>query len=50
MNLYRVTLAYNIDGSGSSMTVPLHAYSEIHACQLAQSQHPGTFALSAVLG
>jgi hypothetical protein len=50
MNHYRVTLAYNVEGTGSTMTIPLYAYSEVHACQLAQSQNPGMFALSAVLG
>jgi len=49
MKLYRVTLAYNIDGTGSTMTIPLYAYSEVHACQLAQSQNAGMYALSAVL-
>lgn len=50
MNLYYVTLTYSADGTGSTITIPLYAYSEIHACQLAQSQNPGMFALAAALG
>ncbi len=49
MKNYFVTLAARPDGSGSSLGVHVFAYSEFHACQLAQSNHPDCYAVSAVL-
>jgi hypothetical protein len=48
MHSYMVTLAYRPDGSGSTLCIPLMAYSEIHACQLAQANYPEMFAIAAV--
>ncbi len=44
---YTVKLAYYPDGSGSTMTTHVYADSEFHACQLAQANNPGMYALSA---
>lgn len=49
MNNYLVMLAYYPDGSGSLFGHYVYAYSEFHACQLAQSQNPGKYAISAEL-
>ena len=47
MHQYLVTMAERPDGSGSSRGVHVFAYSEFHACQLAQSEWPGWNAVSA---
>lgn len=47
MRLYKVTLAYDPKGFGSTITITISASSEFHACQLAQSQNPGMYALKA---
>lgn len=47
MYSFVVTLAYSPDGSGSTMSIHVNADSEFHACQLAQANNPGMYALSA---
>ena len=49
MKQYLVTLAARPDGSGSSLGVHVFGYSEFHACQLAQRENPGWYAVSAAL-
>jgi hypothetical protein len=49
MKQYLVTLAARPDGGGSSQGFHVFAYSEFHACQLAQGENPGWYAVSAVL-
>ena len=48
MHSYLVTLAAYPDGGGSSMGVHVNAYSEFHACQLAQANWPGWYPVMAV--
>lgn len=47
MNTYYVMLSFRPDGGGGGMSTHVYAYSEFHACQLAQSQYPGMYAISA---
>ena len=49
MKNYLVMLYYSPDGSGGGFGTHVYAYSEFHACQLAQSQNPGMYAVSAEL-
>jgi len=49
MKCYAVTLSYRTDGSGSGMTVTVYANNEFHACNMAQSNYPGMFAVYAKL-
>lgn len=46
MNNYLVMLPYYPDGSGSLIGHHVYEYSEFHACQLAQSQNSGMYAIS----
>ena len=47
MNHYLVMLSYYPDGSGCLIGHHVYAHSEFQACQLAQSQNPGMYAISA---
>ncbi|WP_326519335.1 hypothetical protein [Acinetobacter sp. CAAS 2-6] len=47
MRTYRVTLAAYANGDGTHRTIVVSAYSEFHACQVAQNSYPGWFAMSA---
>ncbi len=49
MKNYLVILYYSPDGSGGGFGTHVYAYSEFHACQLAQSQNPSMYAVSAEL-
>lgn len=50
MKNYLVKMSARPDGSGSSIGVWVNAYSEFHACQLAQSENPGWYAVEAKIG
>jgi hypothetical protein len=49
MKKYLVTLAYTPDGASSTRGTHVYAHSEFQACQLAQSENPGMYAISAVI-
>ena len=50
MKNYFVEMSERPDGSGCGLGVWVFAYSEFHACQLAQSENPGWYAVAAKLG
>lgn len=49
MKTYRVKMAAYPDGSGSSMEIPVNAYSEFHAMELARQSWPTWYPVAAYL-
>lgn len=47
MKRYRVKLNNHPNGCGADMELPLWAYSEFHAMQMAVERWPGWYAMSA---
>lgn len=47
MKRYRVKLTAYPNGGGSTMEIPVIAYSEFHAMQIAQADYPTWYAVAA---